>query len=109
MGDALSTLEGIYTSLQASLDDMLMACPTQADRDIVMSKYVAARENYWNCIKKAFHDDDPAVQALVAEGKEDIDAIKKINESLGNITKVIDTITNAVTVGSKIAAKVIAL
>jgi hypothetical protein len=109
MGDALSTVEGIYTSLQASLDDMLMACPTQADRDTVMSKYVAARENYWNCIKKAFHDDDPALQALVAEGKTDIDAIKNINDSLGDITKVIDTITHAVTVGSQFAAKLIAL
>ena len=109
MGDALWTLEHIYTSLQDSLDDMLMACPSQVERDIVMSKYVAARENYWNCIKKAFHDDDPAVQALVAEGKADIDAIKKINESLGDITKVIDTITHAVSVGSKIAGKVIAL
>ena len=109
MGDALSTLEGIYMSLQASLNDMLMACPTQADRDKVMSLYVAARENYWNCIKKAFHEDDPALQALVVEGKADIDAITKICDSLGDITKVIERITHAVTVGSEIAAKVIAL
>jgi hypothetical protein len=109
MGDSLSTLEGIYTSLQANLDMTLSACPDQAHRDQVMTQYVTARTNYWNCVNKAFHDDDPALQALVTQGKTAITAIKNINDSLGDITKVINTITQAVTIGGEIAAKVITL
>jgi hypothetical protein len=109
MGDALGTLESIYFSFQANLEDMLAACKTQADRDAIMSQYVAARQNYWQCIDRTFHNDDPAVQSLVAEAKVDIAQLNTIDNSLGDIAKVINIATEVVTVGSKIAAKVITL
>jgi uncharacterized membrane protein YccC len=109
MGDALETLQDIYFAMETNLDMMLAACQSQADRDQVMSEYVAARQNYWNCINKAFHDDDPAVQALVAQGKNCATTITNINAQLGNIATVINDLTQAVTIGAQIAAKVIAV
>jgi hypothetical protein len=109
MGDALSALEQIYFSIQSNLNDMLAACKTQAQRDKVMSQYIAARQNYWQCVNKAFHDDDPELQAIVAEAKTDITALQGIDDNLGKIAKVISMLTQAVDIGSKIAAKVISV
>jgi hypothetical protein len=109
MSDALSTLETIYFTLQSNLDDMLAACQTQDDRDSVMTQYVAARASYWKCINHAFHDDDPALIALVAQAKVNIAQFDKIDESLGDIAKVLNIITETVTVASQIASKVIAV
>ncbi len=95
--------------METNLDDMLAACPSQAERDQVMSQYVAARQNYWNCINKAFHDDDPVVQALVVQGKNCAITITNINAKLGAIATVINDLTQAVTTGAQIAAKVIAV
>jgi hypothetical protein len=109
MGDALAALEGIYFAFQDNLNDALAACPDQASRDVVMSKYVAARQNYWQCINKGFHDDDPALRALVVQAKAACAALETMDEQLGDVAKVIDIVTKAVTIGSQIAAKVITL
>jgi len=109
MGDALAAVENIYFTFQDNLNDALAACPDQASRDAVMTKYVAARQNYWQCINKGFHDDDPAVQALVVQAKAACADLETIDAHLGDIAKVIDIVTKAVTVGSQIASKVIAL
>jgi hypothetical protein len=109
MGDALAAVENIYFTFQDNLNDALAACPDQASRDAVMSKYVAARQNYWQCINKGFHDDDPAVQALVVQAKAACADLETIDAHLGDIARVIDIVTKAVTVGSQIASKVITL
>jgi hypothetical protein len=109
MGDALAAVENIYFTFQDNLNDALAACPDQARRDAVMTKYVAARQNYWQCINKGFHDDDPAVQALVVQAKAACADLETIDAHLGDIAKVIDIVTKAVTVGSQIASKVITL
>ena len=109
MGDALNALETIYFMLQTNLSDMLAACVTQDQRNTVMSQYVSARQSYWTCIGRAFHDDDPAVKALVAEANVDIAKLNKIEDSLGDIAKVLKTIDETVTVASQIASKVIAV
>ncbi len=108
MSDALEALESIYFTFQTNLDDMLAACPSDTERDRIMSQYVAPRASYWKCINHAFHDDDPALKALVAAANTDIDALTNIDASLGNIAKVLQIIDETVTVAAQIAAKVIA-
>jgi hypothetical protein len=109
MGDALAAVESIYFTFQDNLNDALAACPDQPSRDAVMTKYVAARQNYWQCINKGFHDDDPAVRDLVVQAKAACTDMTTIDAHLGDIAKVIDIVTKAVTISSQIAAKVITL
>ena len=109
MGDALSSVEQIYFSIQSSLNDMIAAAASPADRDAIMSKYVAARQNYWTCIGKSFHDDDPAVIELVKQAQDVATSIQNIDDQLGDIAKVIGYLNEAVTVGTKIAARIITL
>ena len=109
MSDALSAVQALYFTMQANLNVMLAACPTQVERDQVMTQYVAARQNYWACINKSFHDDDPALQALVDQANDVNTTLTNINDELGDITKVINDLTRAVTIGTNIATKIIAL
>lgn len=109
MDGALSAVENIYFSIQSSLNDMLAACHTDDERNTIRTKYIAARQNYWQCINKTFHEDDPEVQALVTQAKSVSTDIKNISDKLGDISKVIDVLSVAVSVGSQIASKVITL
>lgn len=109
MSDALDALEAIYFTLQNNLSDMLAACSSQAERDSIMSQYVAARQAYWSCVGRAFHDDDPAVQALVADARDDINKLNEIESSLGDIAKVMNVIEETVSVATALASKVIAV
>jgi NAD+--asparagine ADP-ribosyltransferase len=106
MSEAITALQNIYFAIQLKLNDMLASCQTQAQRDQVMSQYVAARQNYWQAINKVFHDDDPSVKALVTQANAAATTLTSINTSLGDIATVLNDLTKAVTIGSEIAAKV---
>jgi hypothetical protein len=105
MGNSLQALESQYMLLTQNLSEVLAACTTQEEKDAVMQQYVTARRNYWNSIAKVFHDDDPAIVSLVkqmgAEQKQLKDATRKLND----ISKVLNIITDAVTLGTALAAK----
>lgn len=109
MGGALGAVETLYFSLQTRLADMLDAARTDADRDTIKSQYVLARQNYWQCVNKTFHEDDPALQALVTQAKTVADEVTHIDNQLNDITKVIAVVKQAVSIGSQIASKVISL
>jgi hypothetical protein len=105
MGPSQQSLEDQYMLLTQQLSMILSACPTQTERDQVMTQYVASRRNYWSSIQKTFHDDDPQVTSLVQEMKDEQKAIKDCMNQLNNIAKVIDIITDAVNVGTALVAK----
>lgn len=109
MSPALEAVEAIYFNAQLRLSDMLAACPTDEDRTTIRGQYVLARHNYFTCINKTFHDDDPALETAVAQAKTAADAIKKIDEQLGKISAVIAAMTTAVEYGSQIVKKIITL
>jgi hypothetical protein len=109
MSDALDAVEGIYFNAQTNLAPILAGCQTQDQRDQVMTQYVATRQNYWTCINKSFHDDDPALQALVTQANTVAGQLSSIANGLGDITKVIGYLTQGVALGAKIAAKVVTL
>src|SRR5580658_3076312 len=107
MQSALAELEENYLTLQSQIGMLLNACQTQDQRDALTAKLVAARSNYWNCVNKAFHDDDPTVVALTTQLDAANNQVKAAVQQLGDINKTIDTITQAVTIGASLAAKVI--
>jgi hypothetical protein len=109
MGGALGAVESLYFSLQAKLADMLDAAKTDADRETIQSQYVLARQNYWQCINKVFHEDDPALQALVTQANAVANEVKHIDKQLTDITTIITVVKQAVSIGTQIASKVITL
>jgi GTP1/Obg family GTP-binding protein len=104
VGDSLKALEDQYMFLTQQLSMFLASCQTQDQRNAIMTQYVTARRNYWNSINKIFHDDDPRVISLVDQMHNEQKRIKDCTNHLGKIAQVIDTITEAVTVGTKLAA-----
>ncbi|MGA2888692.1 MAG: hypothetical protein ABSE51_11615 [Terracidiphilus sp.] len=109
MQSALSELETTYFTLQSQIGMLLAACKTQDQRDALTTQYVKARSNYWSCVNKAFHDDDPQVIALTTQLDAANTQLKASVQQLGDISKTIDAITGAITIGASLAAKVIAM
>jgi hypothetical protein len=110
MGDALASLEAQYIFLTNHLDDYLDACKSDAaskvdaDQDSVRSNYVTSRKNYWGCIKKIFHDDDPEVVAAVEQVKSAQTALEDSLDNLEEVATVLNTIGQAVKVGGELAS-----
>jgi hypothetical protein len=105
MGNSLQALEDQYMLLTQNLSAVLGACATQQEKDAVMQQYVTARRNYWNSIQKIFHDDDPSIAALVKRMNDEQKQIKGTVARLNEISRVINVITDAVSIGSALAAK----
>jgi esterase/lipase len=102
MGDALSALEALYFGLQQQVGMLTLAATTQAQKDAFMTQYVKARTDYWACVNKMFHEDDPQVAALTAQLNTLNDQVTKSEKEMGDISKVIDVITQAVTVADQL-------
>ncbi len=107
MQTQLEELEATYFTLQSQIDMLSAACQTQDQRDALGTQYVKARQNYWACVNKAFHDDDPQVAQLTDQIEAANKQISNATQQLGNIAKVINDITSVVTMGTQLASKVI--
>ena len=104
MGDALATLEQQYFFLRDNQFDLLAACKTDDQKNTILSNLVAARRNYWNCINKIFHDDDPRI----VDGRRTDEGGTVVAGGHGraadNVTKVLTAVTKAVSMGTQLAA-----
>ena len=109
MQSSLSELETTYITLQAEIGALLAACQTQDQKDALTAQYVAARTAYWSCINKAFHDDDPTVVSLTNQLDASNKQLQTYVAELSDINTTIANITQVVTVGAQLAAKVIAV
>jgi hypothetical protein len=104
MGDALATLEEQYFFIRDNQFDLLDACQTDEQRNVVLTDLVTARRNYWNSINKMFHDDDPKVAAIVKQTKAAEEQAKAACDSLDDIAKTLSAITKAVQFGTQLAS-----
>ena len=104
MGDALRSLEEQYLFLTQHLADILAACQTDDQRNLVRANYVEARRNYWDAINQIFHDDDPKIEQAVQQMKDAQDSLQEMTQELANTAKVITAITTAVRVGTELAS-----
>jgi len=109
MQSPLEELEKSYISLQAQINLISMACTDQCLRDQISAQYILARQNYWNCVNKAFHDDAPQVESLTRQLADANLRLTSTLAKLDDLAKVLDIITEVVSVGGQLAAKVIAL
>ena len=109
MQSPLQELETTYFRLQTQINMIGLACQTQQERDALTTQYVRSRQNYWACVNKAFHDDDPQVISLTNQIEQANRKISNLDQEMGDIAKVITDITNVVTIGTQLAAKVISV
>jgi len=109
MQSALAELESTYFTLQNQIGLLTTACQTDAQRNDLITKFVCARSNYWSCVNKAFHDDDPEVVSLTTQLNVANAKLKVAVAQMGDIKTTLDNITQAVTIGATLAAKVITL
>lgn len=107
MQSPLQELETTYFTLQSQISVLSQACQTQEERDTVSAQYVQARQNYWACVNKAFHDDDPQVVTLTNQIDAANTQLSNAVQQLGDIADTISDITNVVTLGEQLASKVI--
>jgi uncharacterized protein involved in exopolysaccharide biosynthesis len=107
MQSPLQELEATYFTLQSQINTLSQSCQTQEQRDTLSAQYVKARQNYWACVNKAFHDDDPQVVSLTSQIDAANQQLSKDVQQMGDITKTINTIAGAVTLGGQLASKVI--
>jgi hypothetical protein len=107
MTAALQALQDQYNLLAANLPNLLEACNGDDDKmNAINTQYAACQANYTNCVNKLFNDDDPSVQALVAQMKQEQTAFTAAVAHIGEIAKVITAITTVVQTGASLAAKV---
>jgi small-conductance mechanosensitive channel len=83
------------------------ACQTQAQRDTLQTQYVQARQNYWACVNKAFHDDDPQVVALTTQLDTFNKQLTTAVQQMGDISNLLNQITEAVSTAASLAKLVI--
>ncbi len=105
MANALLEVVDTFTALDAQYNMLWVACQTQADRDALDAKYAAAQENVETCTGKALEDDDAEVAQLSKELKTCNDELKKAVTEMGDMSKVLDNLTQALTIGAQLIAK----
>ncbi|MGD0007664.1 MAG: hypothetical protein ABSE93_03840 [Terriglobia bacterium] len=103
MGPALQALEDNYLYLNANYDQLKARYPDSQKAGFA-TQFVTARSNYWTAISKILHDDDPRVQALVTEMNAAQTALEADVTALAGIATIMNDITTAVQIGTKIAA-----
>lgn len=109
MNQSLAVLEKQYEFLQGSLPDLMSQDATPQQLDAARAAIAQARTNYFKAIKGLLQDDDPEVASLVSQMNMAQLNLEAGVKHLGNVAKVLDVITKAVDIGSKLAAKVVAL
>jgi hypothetical protein len=106
MANALLDVQHTYTSLDAQYNMLRAACVDDDQRNALADQYAAAELAYDKCVGQMLEDDDAEVAALSTQLQAANAVVDKSVEQMGNMSKVIDNITNALTIGAQLAAKV---
>lgn len=106
MNNALQSVQATFLLIDAQYNLLRLACTSQQQRDALAGQYAAAEDAYEACIDKALEDDNPAVAALRTQLDAANAQVKQSVAEMGDMSKVIDRITTAVTLGANLAAKI---
>ena len=104
MANALTDVQNTFTTLDANFNLLHAACKTDTERTDLGVQYGRAMAAYQKCVNKFLSDDDPTIAALSAELKTANDKVAKAVAQMGNMSRVIDDITQAVNIGEKVVA-----
>lgn len=106
MTAALQSLQDQYNLLTNNLASLLEASQGDADKmNAINTQYAASQANYTKCINDTFNSNDPSVQALVGQMRQQQTTLAAQVAQIGEIAGVITAITTAVQTGAALAAK----
>lgn len=105
MKPSTQALENLFTTLYNNLFDLEARC-SNADQVDTLHKAVAqSRDSYNAALRSALQDNDPEVSALTSQmGTIQVTLDQEVKD-LGDIASILNVITKAVDIGSKLAAK----
>ena len=106
MKPSMQALENLYTTLLNNLSDLEARCSNADQLDTLHEAVAQSRDNYNAAARSALQEDDPEVAALTSQMGTIQDTLDHEVKNLGDIASILNVITKAVDVGSKIAAKV---
>jgi molecular chaperone GrpE (heat shock protein) len=106
MANALADVQATYTNLDDQYTMLLAACTSEEQRVELSAKYAQAQDAYNACVEKMLQDDAPEVADLSTQLKAANDQLKKAVAEMGNMSKVLDNLTTAITVGAQLVAKI---
>jgi hypothetical protein len=106
MADTLSTVQATFNSLDEQYTLLLAACQTPEQRTALEQQYAVAQQAYQMSLGKMLSDDDPEVATLSSELTAANKEVAQSVSEMGNISKVIDGITKAVTLAAQLASKI---
>ena len=106
MPDVLSTVQATFLSIDSQYNLLRAVCSTQKQKDDLGNQYGEAQEAYLACIGKVLRDDDPEVAALNFQLKAANAKVAQAAGGMGNMSKVIDDITTAVSLGALLVGKI---
>jgi len=102
VANALDDVKNTFLSLDSQYNMLLAGCKTQEQRDALTAQYSAAQQHYQSALNAVLNDDDAQVAALSTQLKALNTQVVQATSQVGDISKVIDNITAAVSLGAKL-------
>jgi chromosome segregation ATPase len=102
MGETFDQIEKQYFSVKGRFNDLIAACKTDEQRAALQAAYASLRDNYNKAMNQRFEDNDPAIATLRSELQRGQEEIERSLTNLKDITAVIDSISSAVSIGTKL-------
>jgi hypothetical protein len=106
VANALLEVQATFTSLDKRYTILRVACRTPGDRAALSTQYDDAETNYYACVNKTLEDDDSVVARLSTDLQAANMLVDRSVSQMGNMSKVIDNITQAVGLGAQLVAKI---
>ena len=109
MKPSTQALENLYTTLLNNLFDLEARCSNADQLDRLHKAVAQSRDNYFRAVRTALQDGDPEVAALTSQMNAHQVELEQEVKNLADIAKILDLVTKGVGIGSKLAAKAVAL
>jgi NADH/NAD ratio-sensing transcriptional regulator Rex len=104
VANALDDVQATYSMVNQKYNLLRLACQNDTQRQLLGSQYANAQAAYLSCIGKMLADDDAAVALLSTQLKSANAVVAQSVTQMGDMSRVIDNITQAVTLGAQLVA-----
>ena len=102
MSNSLQDVQDFFTDLNAKYNMLRAACTNDTDRTALELQYSRAQAAYQTSLGQTLASDDPQVATLGTQFTAASAVVKEAVEQMGDMSKVIDGITDAVNIAAKI-------
>ncbi len=100
--ETLGSLKNQYFLLKDNLSDLLAKCKNEDQKTQLRGAYEESFDNFQKARLKVFQENDPAVQGLNEQLKDTQTQIQKLLQSEQDILTIIQVISSAVSLGTKL-------